>query len=72
MEIQLIGSNCDPIIEEIFSLAKKNNCKIIIPLDVLVGKKLEDKSKIKDLSKIQDDDIILDIGPKTINKIKKF
>ena len=59
------------IIEEIF-LASKNNCKIIIPLDVAVGKKLEDKAKIKDLSKIQDDDMILDIGPKTINLIKSI
>ena len=60
------------IIEEIFSLAKKNNCKIIIPLDVTVGKKLEDKAKIKDLSKIEDDDMILDIGPKTIDLIKSI
>ena len=32
--------NCDQIIEEIFSLSKKENCKIIYPEDVVVGKNL--------------------------------
>ena len=32
--------NCDKIIEEIFSLSKKENCKIIYPEDVAVGKRL--------------------------------
>ena len=39
---------------------------------LLVGKNFNDKSKIKDLSEIEDDDLILDIGPKTINKIKNI
>ena len=34
--------------------------------------KLDDKAKIKDLSNIQDDDIILDIGPKTISLINSI
>ena len=34
-------NNCDQIIEEIFSLSKKENCKIIYPEDVTVGKDLE-------------------------------
>ena len=62
-------NNCDPIVQEIFSLAKKSNCNIMFPLDVAVGKKLQDSAKIKDISEIQDDDIILDIGPKTISLI---
>ncbi len=62
-------NNCDPIIHEIFSLAEKKNCNIMFPLDVAVGKKFQDSAKIKDLSEIQDDDIILDIGPKTIGLI---
>ena len=33
-------------------------------------KSLEDKSKIKELNEVNNDDFILDIGPKTINKIK--
>ena len=33
---------------------------------------MDDKSKIKELDDIKDDDFILDIGPKTINKIKEI
>ena len=33
---------------------------------------LDDKSKIKELNEIADDDLILDIGPKTIHKIKNI
>ena len=35
-----------------------------------IGKNLNDKSQVKELNNIKDDDLILDIGPKTINKIK--
>ena len=68
----IIENNCNNIVEEIFSLAKQNTCKIIFPKDVAVGKKLNDKAKIKDLSNILDDDIILDIGPETINLINSI
>ena len=68
----IIENNCNNIVEEIFSLAKQNTCEIIFPKDVAVGKKLNDKAKIKDLSDILDDDIILDIGPETINLINSI
>ena len=68
----IIENNCNNIIEEIFSLAKQNACEIIFPKDVAVGKKLNDKAKIKDLPNILDDDIILDIGPETINLINSI
>ncbi len=64
--------NCYPMIEEIFSLAQKNKCNLVFPSDVSVGKNLEGTSKIKDLPDIQDDDMILDIGPKTINLINSI
>ena len=35
-----------------------------------MGKSMEDEAKIKELNDINNDDLILDIGPKTINKIK--
>ena len=66
------GSNCETIINEIFEISKNHTCKIIYPEDVSVGKDLNDKSKIKELDKISEDDLILDIGPKTINKIKNI
>ena len=62
--------NCENIIDEIFESAKKYTCNIAYPEDVMVGKNMKDTSKIKELDKINDDDLILDIGPKTVRKIK--
>ena len=62
--------NCDTIIKDIFKTVETNTCSIIYPEDVLVGKSMEDKAQAKELNQITDDDFILDIGPKTINKIK--
>ena len=62
--------DCDVIIEDIFKISKKYSCSIFYPEDVMVGKNLEDKSEIKNLNEILNDDLILDIGPKTIEKIK--
>ena len=62
--------NCESIIDDIFKVAKTHSCSIIYPEDVVVGKSMEDKAQIKELNEVTDDDLILDIGPKTINKIK--
>ena len=61
--------NCEEIIKKIFEISKKNSCSIIYPEDVIVGKQLEDKPIAKELSEVHDDDMILDIGLKTIKKI---
>ncbi len=61
--------NSNRIIEEIFSLSKKENCKIIYPKDVSVGKGLDGLPKIKNVNKVSEDEMILDIGPKTIQTI---
>ena len=61
--------NCNPIVEEILSLAKENKCNVLIPTDVSVGKNLEDSKTIKRLSEIEEDDLILDVGPETIELI---
>ena len=63
--------NCRSIIEEIFEKSKQHSCSITFPIDVLVGKNLESNSEVKELNEINEDDLILDIGPKTINTIKK-
>tara|TARA_B100001057_G_scaffold201518_1_gene202297 strand:+ start:2942 stop:4120 length:1179 start_codon:yes stop_codon:yes gene_type:complete len=63
-------ANCKSIIDDIFKTARNHTCKIVYPEDVAVGKSMEDKAEIKELSDIKSDDFILDIGPKTINKIK--
>ena len=65
----LVEEGTKEIIETIYNKAKKNNCRIIIPDDCLVGLNFEGEGKNKNLTDIEDEDIILDIGAKTIKKI---
>ena len=62
--------NCEKAIKEIFETSKNHSCKVTFPEDVLVGKNINDNSTIKELDDIEDDDLILDIGPKTVEKVK--
>ena len=64
--------NCNTTIGEIFSLSKKENCKIIYPEDVVVGKDLNGSPEIKELNSVFKDELILDIGPKTIKIINQL
>ena len=64
--------NVDQIVSEIFDLSEKKNCKIFFPLDVSTGKTVNEKSTIKKLPEISNDDMILDIGPETIKMIKNI
>ena len=63
---------------EILDNAKKNNCQIILPDDVVVCKKLENGTAVRniDIIDVAEDDIIADVGEKTIldlaNKIQNF
>ena len=61
---------CNSIINDIFKTAKNHSCKIVYPEDVAIGKNMKDRAQIKELNEITNDDLILDIGPKTINKIR--
>ncbi len=61
--------NCNHIIEEIIYLSKKEKCRIIYPEDVLVSKNLNGSSQKKKLDEILSNEMILDIGPQTVNKI---
>ena len=61
--------NCAPIIEEIISLSKKEKCEITYPEDVIVSKDLNGSCKTKELNEILSDEMILDIGPKTVDKV---
>ena len=64
--------DCGLIIDEIFETSKKYPCTIVYPEDVLIGKNLNDKSQIKEINEIAVDDLILDIGPKTVSKIQNI
>ena len=65
-------NDCEIIINEIFEISKNYSCEIVFPEDVLVGKTIKDRSEVKELNNILDNDLILDIGPKTVNRIKKL
>ena len=67
----IFEENCDHIVEEIFNLSKKKNCKIIYPVDVSVSKKMDGKGNIKKIGGVEKDDLILDIGPETLKIISK-
>ena len=65
----VVEKDCDKIIEKIFSLSEKENCKIIFPEDVAVGKDFNSLAEIKNLESVLENELILDIGPKTIKTI---
>ena len=61
--------NMNSIIEDIFSLSEKENCKLVYPIDVVVGKDLNGTPENKKLNEVLSDEMILDIGSKTIDLI---
>ena len=60
------------IIKIILNEAEKYKCRIIIPEDCLVSKSFEGNAITKDIKSIEKDDIILDIGPKTVKIIENI
>ena len=64
--------DCGNLIKEILDISKKFKCKITCPIDAVVSKNTEGSGKNKDIKEIDDDDMILDIGPKTVSLIKKI
>jgi phosphoglycerate kinase len=72
--INIGKSVCDDgykdLVEEILKKSKDHNCQIYYPLDVVVSKTLDGNGTIKEINEISDDEMILDIGPKTITSIR--
>ena len=68
----LIEKNKEEIIKQIYDKAKKSNCEIVIPEDCMVGTSLNGEGKNKDLKQIEDNEIILDVGIKSLKNIKKI
>ncbi len=60
------------LVKQIFENSERYNCKIIIPNDVIVSKSLDGTGKEKDINTVMDDEMILDIGSKTILTIEKI
>ena len=64
--------NSDLIIKEIFSLSEKENCRIVYPSDVIVAKNKDGVPLTKELNEILSNEMILDIGPKTVKIIENL
>ena len=64
--------DCENLIKEILEKSKAYNCQINCPTDVIVSKNLYGTGKNKEIRDIENDEMILDIGPKTILSIKKI
>jgi len=63
---------CAPLIKKIIENSKKYNCEITIPKDVIVSKSLNGRGKEKNINEIEENEMILDIGSKTISTIEKI
>jgi len=64
--------NSANIVKKILEEAEKSKCEIIIPEDCLVSKSFDGGAVTKDIKSVKKDDIILDIGPRTIKIIEKI
>ncbi len=74
--INIGKSMCDDgyknLVGEILKKSKTHDCKIYYPLDVVVSKTLNGSGTIKEINEVNNDEMILDIGPKTITSIKNI
>ena len=72
--IDIGKSVCDDgykdLVGEILEKSKTHNCQIYYPIDVVVSKELNGSGTIKEINEVNNDEMILDIGPKTIASIK--
>lgn len=57
---------------DLINEAKKNNCKIILPTDVIIAKEVAENQTIetKNVDNLEKDDIIVDVGSETIKSIE--
>ena len=81
--LQVLGNNvgksirdieCDEIVANLFDKAKKRGCRIILPIDVVVANEISSnsKTKVKLFNDISKNEIIVDIGEKTLSNIKNI
>jgi len=67
----IFEKNQENLIESIIQESKKNNCNLILPEDVITSKDHNSKGVLKRIDQINDNDLILDIGEKTLQNIFK-
>jgi len=67
----IFEKNQESLIENVIQESKKNNCNLVLPEDVITSKDHNSKGALKNLDQINDNDLILDIGEKTLENIIK-
>ena len=71
------GSMCEPDLaetaREIIRLAGQNNCKLFLPLDIVVAEKVAPgaPARVRGVGEVDDDEKILDAGPESIERLKR-
>ena len=56
---------------EVIRLAGQNNCKLFLPLDIVVAEKMAPgaPARVRDVGSVDDDERILDAGPETVERL---
>jgi len=67
----IFEKNQESLIENIIQESKKNNCNLVLPEDIITSKNHNSKGVQKNLDQINDNDLILDMGEKTLQNIFK-
>ena len=67
----LVEKNSENIVKDIIAMAEKNKCNIIIPVDCNTSVNVDGSSTYKSLNDVGSEDMILDIGKRTIELISK-
>jgi phosphoglycerate kinase len=62
-----------PVVKEIMARAKENNCEIVLPHDFVVASELKTGAdwQVCDVGNIPQDQMILDMGPKSVADLKR-
>ena len=68
----LFEKNVESTISKIYEEANKHSCELILPNDVVCSKKFDQPGVNKQINEVNDDDIILDIGIESTNKIDQM
>ena len=58
---------------EIIGLAGRHNCKLFLPLDIIVAEKMaaDSPARVRGLGEVDEDERILDAGPETVARLKR-
>ena len=68
----LTEKNTTAVVKKIYLEAKKHNCNIFTPEDCCVSTDFKGSGKTKELNSISKEEMILDIGPKTVKNIENI